>query len=276
LAQLSDEDPQVALQYYKSALDLLLGQNKGKERATDGEGQDLKPLIVRVLISMVEIWMDPSYDLCFDPAAERTCEELIDLALKTDPDNVEALQTLASVRLSQQRPDDAKICLEKAWVGWKDLDLDDPKVPPIPTRLALVKMFLELSLFTPALLTLQGIMSSDDQEVEAWYLEGWAFYLMAEQAQQQPDSKLPGEGGEDGLTWEDLARDARDCLETCRNLHINQEYGDAPILEHVHELIASLEEKGVKPSPEDEGEGDDSDGWEDAGADESDEDVEMS
>lgn len=65
LAQLSDEDPQVALQYYKSALDLLLGQNKGKERATDADEQDVKPIIVRVLISMVELWMDPSYDLWY-------------------------------------------------------------------------------------------------------------------------------------------------------------------------------------------------------------------
>ena len=55
--------------------------------------------------------------------AEKTCERLIDLALETDENNVEALQTLASVRLSQQRPDEASQCLERAWGGWKDLDL---------------------------------------------------------------------------------------------------------------------------------------------------------
>ena len=93
---------------------------------------------------------------------------------------------------------------------------DDPKVPSIPVRLSLVKLFLELSLFDQALLTLQGIMASDDQEVEAWYLEGWAFYLMAELAHDSPDGKLEGEG----LTWEELAKDARDCLETCRNVGV--------------------------------------------------------
>ena len=92
--------------------------------------------------------------------------------------------------------------------------IDDSKVPPIPVRLSLVKLFLELSLFNPALLTLQGIMASDDQEVEAWYLEGWAFYLMAELAHESPNGKLEGEG----LSWEELAKDARDCLETCRNV----------------------------------------------------------
>lgn len=82
-------------------------------------------------------------------------------------------------------------------------------MPPLETRLGLVKLFLELSLFTPALVVLQGIMASDDQEVEAWYLEGWCFFLMAEQAKES--------GGKlEDLTWEDLAKDARDCLETCQ------------------------------------------------------------
>ena len=141
-----------------------------------------------------------------------------------DPGNSEALQSLASVRLSQQRPDEAKQCLEQAWSAWKDLDLgmydayirirtdipsEDPKVPPVSTRLSIVKLFLELSLYAPALLVLQGIMAADDQDVEAWYLEGWCFFIMSEQAQENG-------GTLDDLTWQELARDSRDCLETCR------------------------------------------------------------
>lgn len=82
-------------------------------------------------------------------------------------------------------------------------------MPPIPARLVLVKLFIELSLYTPALLVLHGIMASDDQEVEAWYLEGWCFHLMSEQAQESG-------GSIDGLTWQELATDSRDCLETCQ------------------------------------------------------------
>jgi len=62
-------------------------------------------------------------DLSFEPNAEKTCEELLNFALKTDPGNAEALQALASVRISQERPEEAKECLEKAWTSWKDLDL---------------------------------------------------------------------------------------------------------------------------------------------------------
>lgn len=54
-------------------------------------------------------------------------------------------------------------------------------------------------------------MASDDQDVEAWYLEGWCFYLMAEQAKES-GQKI------DDLSWEELAKDARDCLETCRTV----------------------------------------------------------
>lgn len=68
LAQLSDEDPLQALEYYQSAVDLMVGQLKGKERAVDPAGiaddeSELKQNVVRALIAMVEIWMDPSYDL---------------------------------------------------------------------------------------------------------------------------------------------------------------------------------------------------------------------
>lgn len=85
---------------------------------------------------------------------------------------------------------------------------DDPRLPPIPTRLALVKLFLELELYEPALLVLQDVMASEDQEVEAWYLEGWCFFLMAEQAKEN--------GGKvNDSTWEQLAKDSRDCLDTC-------------------------------------------------------------
>jgi hypothetical protein len=91
------------------------------------------------------------------------------------------------------------------------LFIEDPRLPPIASRLNLTKLFLELSLFTPALMVLQGIMASDDEEVEAWYLEGWCFFLMSEQAREQ--------GGKlDELTWEELARDSRDCLETCKTV----------------------------------------------------------
>ena len=130
-------------------------------------------------------------------------------------------------------------------------------------------------------------MAADDQEVEAWYLEGWCFYLMAEQAKEQ--NKMI-----EDLTWEELARDARECLENCRvvsgsanvipinnklnvpslllQLHVNQQHSDQKLLEHTSELISQLNAIGIKPLPEGEGEGDD---WEDISDEGEDSDVEM-
>jgi hypothetical protein len=63
-------------------------------------------------------------------------------------------------------------------------------------------------------------MSLDDQDVEAWYLEGWCFYLMAEQAQENG-------GTLDELTWQELGKDARDCLETCQVVGSDKHLVDA-------------------------------------------------
>ncbi|KAG9224914.1 hypothetical protein CCMSSC00406_0001935 [Pleurotus cornucopiae] len=270
LAQLSDDDPKSSLSYYQSAIDVFGVQLKGKERATAGDGagddSEIKSNIVRALIAMVEIWMDPSYDLCFEPDAEKTCEGLLNHALQVDPGNSEALQALASVRMSQERPDDAKACLEEAWSTWKDLDPDDPRLPPLSSRLSMVKLFLELALYTPALLVLKGIMDNDDQDVEAWYLEGWCFYLMSEQAKESG-------GSLDEMTSEELAKDSRDCLDTCVVLHTNQEHPDEPLLDHAKELISKLEALGIQTSPVEEEEPEGEVEWEDV--DSEDEDVEM-
>jgi hypothetical protein len=67
LAQLSD-DPHTALNHYQAAIDILQTQLKGKApspiQGDEHEGEDeVKSNIVRAYIGMVEIWMDPEYDL---------------------------------------------------------------------------------------------------------------------------------------------------------------------------------------------------------------------
>jgi len=54
-------------------------------------------------------------------------------------------------------------------------------------------------------------MTTDDEEIDAWYLQGWCFFLMAQQV------KETGQEIEE-LGWQELAQDARDCLETCKNV----------------------------------------------------------
>jgi len=129
-------------------------------------------------------------------------------------------------------------------------------MPPLPVRLSLTRLFLELSLYMNALEILTGVLATNDEEVEGWYLEGWCFFLMAEQARES----MVNVGQ---LTWEEIARDARNCLEICQNLHKAQKHPDEQILQHTQEIIAELATAGVELSSEevmDEADGDD-DSW---------------
>lgn len=66
IAQLSEDDPHRALAHYQAAIDIFQVQLKGKGRH-NANGEDveseLRKTTVRALVAMVEIWMDPQYDL---------------------------------------------------------------------------------------------------------------------------------------------------------------------------------------------------------------------
>jgi hypothetical protein len=57
------------LEHYQAAVNILLGELKGKVRAIDenskNDDDEIKSNTIRALISQVEIWMDPSYDLWY-------------------------------------------------------------------------------------------------------------------------------------------------------------------------------------------------------------------
>ncbi len=119
------------------------------------------------------------------------------------------MQTLASVRISQQRLPEAKQLAESAFEIIRDIqDGDEHLLPPITSRLGLARVLLELSAYPPALAILSEVLLTDDQDVEAWYLQGWCFVLIS-QAQQVPTEL------EDETTMDELRQDARNCLETC-------------------------------------------------------------
>ncbi|CAE7075239.1 unnamed protein product [Rhizoctonia solani] len=272
LAQLSD-GPHEALNYYKAAVDLVVGKTNDTSLSED-ERKELQKIAAKALVAMIEIWMS---DLCMETEAESQCDSLLVLAHTIDPGNVEVLQAEASIRLSQSRPEDAQRSASAAWATWRDLAPGDPKIPDGETRLQLAKLLLELGLNADALEIIAGVVAEDDQDVEAWYLEGWCLWGMAERVKageklQESDEKGKGKGKQEvvdeELGWEELARDARDCLETCKMLHIGQQHEDKPMLAHVEELLAQLDQLGIKPSSE---QGDEDDGgWVDE-----DDDVEM-
>ena len=55
----------------------------------------------------------------FEEDAEAKCEELLQSAIQFDPTDPEVYQTMASVRLSQERDEDAVQALDKSWSIWR-------------------------------------------------------------------------------------------------------------------------------------------------------------
>lgn len=100
---------------------------------------------------------------------------------ETNPD---ALQTLASLRISQQRGEEALAALKKSYALWNpeapegdDGDDamqqdDDEALPLYGTRLAAAKMFVELGDTEDALEIVEGLVLENEDDPECYYLCG--------------------------------------------------------------------------------------------------------
>ncbi|KAF2461031.1 hypothetical protein BDY21DRAFT_334110 [Lineolata rhizophorae] len=219
---------------------------------------------------MVELYMT---DLSWEDDAEAQCETLVAEALLVAPDRPEPLQTLASVRISQLRPEEARTALARSMELWKDLAPEDPLVPDYATRISLSRLLMEAGMEDEALEVLERLVLEDDQSVEAWYLGGWCQYLMAQKAAEA----LQGKGKADENTDEEVAaaaktrlKQSKDWLENSLKLYALLEYEDDRLKDHAEELVGE-----IKASLGDAGEeeGSDDGEWEDA-EDEEDEEME--
>lgn len=125
-------DPQEALGYYTTAVAMVENAlGKGKGRAAEGESagegeEELRKMAVTALVAMIEIWMS---DLCFEAAASDNCDALIAHALEISPGDLEAMMTLASIRMSQSKFDEAKDTVIRIY---SDLEGRDPCELPKP------------------------------------------------------------------------------------------------------------------------------------------------
>ncbi|KAI8815659.1 uncharacterized protein EV422DRAFT_548602 [Fimicolochytrium jonesii] len=195
----------VALEYYDSAANLLSValQKAGVDTmkatpavSTSAATSLLLRKLSNALCSMAEIYMT---DCCDFEEAESKCQSYAQRATEIDPQNPEAHQTLASVRMSQCRPDDARKSLETSMDIWinsipqpilaseqqqqassssSPSHPTPPAIPPYPARINLTKLLLELSMHDRALAVLKTIEEENDEDLELWYLYGYCLYRM--------------------------------------------------------------------------------------------------
>ena len=178
----------------------------------------------------------------FDPEANSKCDALMTEALLVSPESPAVLQTLASVRISEMRLDDAKSALTRSMELWRHLPTDDVNIPDFATRISLTRLLLEVEMEAEAVEAVDQLVQEDDQSVEALYLGAWSRYLLYEKGA-------------------DVANESRDWFQRCLRLYTSLNYEDEKLKQHVVEMVTKLDEILGPPMTE---EGDDE--WEDEDA----------
>jgi hypothetical protein len=167
------------------------------------------------------------------------------------------LQTLASIRLSQAKLEDAESALTRSLDLWKDLPLEHPDRPDFPTRISLTRLLMEAEMEDTALDVVEVLVGEDDESVEAWYLGGWCLHLMA--------SKTEATNEEEKKEQHTLYLSSREWLRNCLKLYDLLEYEDERLGSHAKELVAELDKELGDAEIEEDGEEEE---WEDDDEDE--------
>ena len=262
LAQLNEEGGTESVQWFEKGIEVLkreISELEGKMVKKD-EVEELleekRQKIANSLCGIAEVYMT---DLSWEEDAEARCNAAVTEALLFAPENPEPLQTLASIRISQLKPDEAKSALTRSMDLWKDLDPDDAKVPDYSLRISLSRLLMEAEMEDEAIEVLERLVGENDGSVEAWYLGGWCLHLLAGKQKAKGEEKVATS----------LLRASRDWLENCLKLYTMLEYEDDRLKDHADELLKELNDV-LGPST---GEEEEEDEWEEDDGGDDDEDM---
>lgn len=144
------------------------------------------------IFAEIEIWMT---DLCMEPEAEEQCDKLISHSLTLDETNPEALSLLASIRISQQKNEEAQEALLKSWLLFQEKKValeenqkkDDGEdasleyVELVQPLLGLARFAIELGMYEVAPSIAASVAEINDNALDAFYYEALAHLLRAKQ-----------------------------------------------------------------------------------------------
>ncbi|ODH47938.1 hypothetical protein GX48_05960 [Paracoccidioides brasiliensis] len=238
LAQLSEIGGKDSVNWFEKGVAILRQRIQLLEQGGKPDNvlaaQEQKKKLAHALCAVVEIYMT---DLSWEEDAEARCEALVTEALMVSPDSPECLQTLASVRISQLRHDDAKAALSRSLELWKDLPPESPLVPDFPARISLSRLLMEAQMEGEALEVLERMVLEDDHSVETWYLGGWCLYLLGK------SEKLPPNNGNlpEVELQQSTLRSSRSWLKQSLKLYELVGYEDVKLKEHAEELVHDLQ-----------------------------------
>lgn len=147
LAQLSDEGGEDSVAWFEKGaaclttqMQRLLDSAKTVTPQMETLLEEKRRKLATALCSACEVYMT---DLSWEDDAEQRCEALVTQATMVAPNAAESWQTLANVRISQDRIEDAKAALVRSIEIWNDLAPEDPTVPDFPTRVSLARLLMD-------------------------------------------------------------------------------------------------------------------------------------
>lgn len=157
--------------WYEKGINLLRSDLQTGTR----EEQKLKQnKFCEALCGVVEIWMT---DLCMEPEAESKCEALVTEALMVSDDHAESWSTLGSVRISQQRNNEARTALQKSWDLYhaqisEQNDVEYAQL--LPSLIRLAQNSHEMELYDQVIQITAETNRIDDEIPEIYYIHGLA------------------------------------------------------------------------------------------------------
>lgn len=246
LAQLSEEGGRESVKWFERGCAVLRQEISTLESGLKGdvaitkEVEERRRKLSGALCGIVEIWMT---DLSFEDEAEGECERLMTEALLVAPQSSEALQTLASVRISQVRVEEARGVLGRSMEMWAELPPEDERVPEFAARISLARLLMEVEMLDGAVGVLERLVGEDDESVEAWYLGGWCLFLLGEKGKEaEKEGSQGSEDAEGGLAeWKMVMGSSREWLRNSLRLYDALEYEDDRLRDHALELVEVLD-----------------------------------
>jgi len=156
-----------ALKYYQRGIDLMQRERNKmqKKHANQEDIVMLNQQISSAYCTIADLYLT---DACFEENAEAECGRALELAIQFDKENPEVYQTMASYRISQQKPEEALTFLSQGYALWKDKDFEEG-LPSYEFRHNTAKLFVELNQPRTAAEIWESLLEEDDNIAEVYY-----------------------------------------------------------------------------------------------------------